>query len=105
MDRLGEEVGDFLLPSSSFHQSVPDLKPDTFGFPPHLMVPKAQHFDALYSQEMVPICVAGTLVRKSVPATVYLHREARRDTKEIEEVNAAGILAPELEVGEATVAK
>jgi len=69
------------------------------------MVPKAEHFDALFSQETISLFVAGTLVGKSVPAAGRLHCEARDDTRKIEEVDAARVLAAELEVREATITK
>jgi len=82
---------------------VPDFKSDTVSFPPHLVVPKAQHFDVLPSQKSVSVFVAGTLVWKSMSTTVQFHREPRSDAEEIEEVNAASVLSAELEFGKPTV--
>ena len=98
-----QKTCDFLHPSTSFHQSVPDFKSQTVSFPPHLAVPKAQHFDVLFSQESVSVFVAGTLVRKSMPAAVQLHREPCLDTEKIEKVDAAWVLAAKLEFRKPTV--
>jgi len=103
--RLAQKVGNFLRPPILFHLGVPDFKPDTFSFPPHLMIPKAPHFDALFNQETVSLFVAVTLVWKSVPAAVQLHCESCRNAKEIEDVDAARVLAAKLEFCKAPVAQ
>jgi hypothetical protein len=76
---------------------MPDFKPDAFSFPPHLVVPKTQHFDALLRQKTISFFVADTLIGKAVPAAVEFHRPPRSDAKKIQEVDAARILATKFE--------
>jgi len=52
---------------------MPDFKPHSFKLTTHLMIPKAQHLDALSGQELVPPCISRALVRESVPAPVQFH--------------------------------
>ncbi len=98
-------MGDFLRPPSSLHQRVPDFKPNAFCFPSHLVVPKPQHLDALLRQKAIPLFVTRTLIGKSVPATIGFDREMGSNTEKVQEINAAGILAAELELLKTAVAK
>ena len=84
---------------------MPDFKSHSFELIAHLMVPKAQHFDALFGEEPVSLFIPGPLVRETVSAAVEFHRQLRQRAVEIQEVDAARILATEFELGETSVAK
>jgi len=84
---------------------VPDFKSHRFKLATHLMVPKAQHLDSLLGEELVSLLVSGTLVGETVSASVEFHCKLRQRAVEIEVVDAARILATELEFTEATVAE
>jgi len=79
---------------------VPDFQPHRFKFATHLMIPKAQHLDALSGEELVSLFVFRPSVRETMSATIQFHGQPGERTIEVQEVNAARVLAPKLEPGE-----
>ena len=67
------------------------------------MIPKSQHLDALLREKFIPLFIAGTLIGKTVAAAVKFHREFCARAIEIQEVNAAGVLAAKFEFAETLV--
>ena len=67
------------------------------------MIPEAQHFDALFSEELVSFLIPGPLVWKAVPAAIEFDRQLCDDAVEIEEVDAAGVLPAEFEFAETPI--
>jgi len=102
--RLGQVTVDLFRSARPLHQRVPDFKPNGFKLAAYLMIPEAQHLDALLGEELVSLLVSGALVRKAVPATIEFDRELCDGAVEIEEVDPARVLATEFEFIEATVA-
>jgi len=84
---------------------VPNLKPHGFQLATQLMIPEAQHFDALLREELISLPISGALIEKAVPAAVKFNRQLRDRAVEIEEVAAAGVLAAKFEIIEAMVAE
>jgi hypothetical protein len=84
---------------------VPDLKANGFQISPHLMIPKAQGLDALRRQETFPLSVVFSLLGKSVSAAIEFDGDAGLYTEEVQEVDAARVLATKLEIVEAPVAQ
>jgi hypothetical protein len=82
---------------------VPDFKSHSFELIAHLMVPKAQHLDSLFSEKPVSLFIPGPLVRETVSAAVEFHRQLRQRAIEIQEVDAACVLPADFEVVEAMV--
>jgi len=83
---------------------LPDFKPNGFKFAAQLMIPEAQHLDALFREELVSLLVSGALVRESVPASIQFDRKLRDGAVEIQEVDPTWELATKFELTEATVA-
>jgi hypothetical protein len=79
---------------------VPDLEPDGFGFVAELMVPEAKDPDAAFREKAVARRVLCALVGKSMAASIHFDRQLCGGAEEVEEVDAAGVLAAELELGE-----
>lgn len=96
---------ELLRASSAFHPRMPDFKTHARGFTLHLMVPKAQDLDALLREKSVSFFIAGALIREAVATAIGLHGQPGRDAKEIEEVNAARMLATKLECSKPAVAQ
>src|SRR5438552_6397329 len=69
------------------------------------MIPKAQHFNPLFRKKSVSLFVLGALVWKTVSAAIKFDRQLRDGAIEIQEVDAAVILAAEFKFGEAAVAE
>ena len=88
-----------------FHQRVPDFKTHRFQFAAQLMIPKAQHLDALRCEKLVSPFISGSLVWKTVSAAIEFNGQLCQRAVEIEEENAAGILPAEFEFGETPVAQ
>jgi hypothetical protein len=88
-----------------FHQGIPDFKPDSFEFTSHLMIPKAQRLDSLRGEKAFAFFIVLLLCRESMSTAVQFHREFCFDAKEIQVVDPARILPPELKIVEASVAQ
>src|SRR5207237_8359717 len=101
--RLGQVTGDFFRAARPFHQCVPDLNPDCFEFAPQLMIPETQHLDAVFGEKLIPFFVPGPLVREAMSAAIEFDRKLCGGTVEIQEVDAARMLAAELEFIETMV--
>jgi len=84
---------------------MPDFKPHSLKFAAQLVIPKAQHLDALFREKPISLFILGMLVGKTVPAAVEFDGEFRDGAVEIEVVNTACILAAEFEFGEASITK
>ncbi len=67
------------------------------------MVPEAEDVDAALREKAVARCVLCALIGKSVAASIHFYRQLCGGAEEVEEVDAAGVLAAELELGEAPV--
>ena len=93
------------MTSRPLHQCVPDFKSHRFKFAAQLMIPKTQYLDSLFREELVSFFIFGTLAWKTVPTAIQLNRELCDGAKEIEEINTAGILATEFELGKTPIAQ
>jgi len=82
---------------------VPDFKPHRFEFAAQLMIPETQHLDALLGEEPIALFIPSSLIWKTVSATIEFDRKLCDGTVEIQEVDAARILAAELEFVETMV--
>jgi hypothetical protein len=82
---------------------VPDFKPHRLELTAHSMIPEAQHLDPLAREELVSRFVSCPLVRKAVSAAIEFDRHFCDGAVEIQEVDAAWVLAAEFEVVEVTV--
>jgi hypothetical protein len=67
------------------------------------MIPKAQHLDFPAGEKTIAHPVTGALIRKTVTAAIQFHRQPCRHTKEIEKINAAGILPAKFETGKSAI--
>src|SRR5207244_6627316 len=67
------------------------------------MIPETEHFDALFREKTVSLFILGALVGKAVPTAIKFHGQLRARAAEVEEVDAAGVLAAELEFIETMV--
>jgi hypothetical protein len=81
------------------------VKAHGLEFAPQLVIPKAQHLDALSGEELVSLFVFRPLVRETMSATVKFHRQLGERAAEVEEVDAARILPAKFELGETAVAE
>jgi hypothetical protein len=93
------------MTSRPLHQCVPDFKSHRFKFASQLMIPKTQYLDSFFREEFVSFFIFSALIWKPVPAAVQFNRELCYGAKEIEEINTAGILAAEFELGKTPVAE
>ncbi len=82
---------------------MPNLKPNDIQLVTHLMIPKSQHLDALFSEILVSLFIARTLIRKPMSTAIHFNRQFCDGTVEIEEVRTARVLAAELEFAETSV--
>ena len=83
---------------------MPDFKPHGFKFAAQLMIPEAQHFDALFREKTVSLFISGPLIRETVSTAIQFHSQLRDGAVEIENVDAARVLSAELELVETMVA-
>ncbi len=82
---------------------MPDFEPRGFEFTTQLMIPKAQHCDALFRQKTVSLFILGALVWKAMSATIELDRQLCDGAIEIQKVDAAWVLTAEFEFVEPMV--
>ena len=67
------------------------------------MIPEAQHFDPLLSEELVSLFVLCPLVGEAVSTAIELDGEFRDGAVEIKVVSAAGVLPAEFEFVETPI--
>ena len=69
---------------------------------PQMRIPKPQRLDAARLQKLFPLHIVFALIGKTVLAAVQFHIQIRFLAKEIEIVNADGMLAAKLVAGKTT---
>ena len=84
---------------------MPDFKSYCFQLTSYLVIPKTQHFDALFREKLIPLFIMLTLVGETMSASVQLNRKFGYHAIEIQKVDTTSILVAELELAETTVAQ
>lgn len=84
---------------------MPDFKLNGIQFAKQLVIPKAQHPDALPVEKLKTPEVLRALLGMAVPAAVEFDGEFGGNAAEIEVIGATGILTTEFELGELAVAQ
>ncbi len=84
---------------------MPDLKPHGSKLTAQFVIPEAQNFDAMFGQKTVSLFIFGPLVRQAMPTAVEFDSQLCDSAIEIQEADAAGVLAAEFEIVEAMVAQ
>ena len=82
---------------------MPDLKAHSFELTAELMIPEAEHLDALPGEELVSDLIFRPLVREAMAAPIKLHSQPGDWAVEIEEEDAARVLPSKFELSEAPV--
>ena len=81
-------------------QLIEDRVPDTLCIAAQMRIPEPQRFDAARLQELFTFQIMFALVGKTMLAAVQFHIQFRLLAKEIQMVNAEGMLAAKFVAGE-----
>jgi hypothetical protein len=86
-------------------QLIENRVTNALGIAAQMGIPESQRLDAMRLQKLFPLSVVFPLVGKTVLAAVQFNVQFRLLTKEIQMVNADGMLAAKFVAAEATVAQ
>lgn len=90
---------------STLLQRIKNYVPNELLFSSQLPIPEAKLLDSHRSKILCPLDIVSLLFGESVMSTIQFNREACFHTIEVEEVNPAGMIAPEFVGAEASVSQ